>query len=160
MRKIAFVLALIIAPLTTVLAEEVSPYKVKNVLAGGYGGTNLMISGEGSDILLNKILVKFDKKAKANTYKWKFKNVQVPGISAPLSFRIYQGVSGPNENGASCFHGFIKDKYKDIYLNSNRPNQEKSIMIYVTRGGNYKYALHKTEDVQAFKAYLLSIYNQ
>ncbi len=129
------------------------------------GSRDFQIVGQASFTMIDALFTAFPK-TKKKGYIWKFKQVNVPGLDAPVTFQVHQGLYGTNSNeaadstskckGGFYFNTFTSEKYKEIRLNQNRPNEQPAILIYVKRGRNF--AIGTKEEAELIKTYLETIY--
>lgn len=127
------------------------------------GGHNFQVLGDQSFAYRDSLFSHFGKKQKKG-YVWKFKHVQVPGISEELTFEVHQGLKGYSEEprydankcgGRAYFYTFTSEKQKAAMLEKQTDLEFPGLIIYVKQGNRYGV---KDEEVELLKAYLSSIY--
>lgn len=127
------------------------------------GGHNFQVLGELSFSYKDSLFSHFDKKQKKG-YVWKFKHVQVPGISEELTLEVHQGLKGYTEEprydankcgGSAYFYTFTSEKRKESMLKNQTELEFPGLIIYVKQGNHYGV---KPEEVEFLEAYLRSIY--
>jgi hypothetical protein len=134
-------------------AQNSDDLKLTCLIAGG--GRNFQVIGDESTEMVNSFFAKLpDTKRKG--YKWKFKNVDVPGLDKKITFQVHQGLAGKNENGSGYFNTFANDEHKKMRMAQNIESEKPAIIIYVVRGKNH--VLKTKEEAKIVKDYLLSIH--
>lgn len=127
-------------------------------------GTFYSISGENAVPYIDALFTQFSDKKKRG-YIWKFKNVQIPGISKPVTLQVHQGIRGTKERdscstskcgGGSYFHTFTSEKYKETLLSRKKDNEKDALVVYIRRGRSY--GLKSKKDTELAKIFLESIY--
>ncbi|MFT6244798.1 MAG: hypothetical protein ACJA0U_001138 [Salibacteraceae bacterium] len=152
MKKILILLSLIILSSSHAVSQDDDGCQMTALIAGG--GKNIQIVGAESSLFIESLFAEFpDTKRKG--YKWKFKNVVVPGLDKPVTFQVHQGLSGRNENGTGYFNTFMDDKYKKMRLAQNIETENPAVIIYVKRGRNH--VIKTDEEDKLVREYLLSI---
>lgn len=122
------------------------------LIAGG--GHNFQIIGDQSEIMVDSLFSNFPE-TKREGYVWKFKNVSIPGLDQSISFHVYQGLAGSDENGNEYFNTFVSEKYKTERLSRIKESEESAIIIYVRKGK--KHVLRTDDEAKIVKDFLLSI---
>ncbi|MCB9225155.1 MAG: hypothetical protein H6582_13300 [Crocinitomicaceae bacterium] len=91
---------------------------------------------------------------KGNKYINKYKNIQIDGLSSPISFKVQEGVYG-TENSESCsksyFNSFVSEKYRKERVQRMTENETYGVIIYVS--SKNKKVLSNS-DYLAIKGYL------
>lgn len=127
------------------------------------GGHNFQVIGDMSFAYKDSLFSHFDRKQKKG-YVWKFKHVQIPGISEPVTLEVHQGLKGYTEEpkydankcgGNAYFYTFTSEKRKKTMLENQTELEFPGLIIYVKQGNRYGVTKDK---VQFLEAYLRSIY--
>lgn len=144
-------------------AQESNDVKISTISSSYW--TFYSITGENVLPYIDSLFAQFSNKKKRG-YVWKFKNVQIPGISNPVTFQIHQGIRGAKEKdscstsncgGGSYFHTFTSETYKETLLSRKKENEKDALIVYIKRGRFY--GLKSKEDAEIAKTYLESIYS-
>lgn len=126
------------------------------VLHAGYG-LDLEVFGENSALLTNQLFEKFPNK-KRKGYIWKFRKVEIPGLSQKITLQVHEGVHGKtlSANGEKViggyFHTFSNAKYKSNYLTNLKSTEEIGLIIYLKKGR--KHVVKTDEELILVKNYL------
>ena len=153
MKKSLILLSLIILSSYSSNAQNSQGCEITGLIAGG--GKNFQIIGTESSSFADSLFAQFSN-TKRKGYKWKFKQVSIPGLDKPVTFQVHQGLAGRNENGTGYFNTFMNEEYKEMRLSQNIETETPAIIIYVKRGRNH--VLQTKEEAKLVKEYLLSIY--
>lgn len=151
MKKSIFLTVLLSGFGLTSFSQITAQCKINTLIAGG--GNNFEIVGEESNQMVDSLFSNLPN-TKRKGYKWKFKNIIIPGIDAPVTFQVHQGMAGCEDNGRFYFVTFTSEDNKTERQTSK--NEEEAIIIYVKRGRNH--ILKTEEQTKIVREYLLSIY--
>lgn len=135
--------------------------KLTELIKGG--GTNFQVVGIESNAFVDSLFAELPK-TKRKGYIWKFKNLEIAGLSEPVTLQVHQGIQGGTEkkSDSSCcgsrtyFHTFTSEKYKQQLLSKQTELEQPGIIIYVKRGRNY--GLKSKEETEILRDYLVSIF--
>ena len=143
-------------------AQTPETYKITQLITGG--GHNFQVIGTDSHAFVDSLFTQFSG-TKRKGYVWKFRKVEIPGISEPVTLQVHQGIKGYYEKekcdtnscgGGSYFHTFTSEKYKKSLLSRKTDLEHPAIIIYIKRGR--QYGLKTKEEAEIAKAYLRSIF--
>jgi hypothetical protein len=143
-------------------AQTPETYKVTKLIAGG--GRSFQIIGTDSHAFVDSLFTQFSG-TKRNGYTWKFRKVEIPGISKTVTLEVHQGIKGYYKKekcdsnscgGGSYFHAFMNEKRKEDLLNKQTKLEHPAIIIYIKRGR--QYCLKTKEEAEIAEAYLRSIF--
>lgn len=142
-------------------SQDSDTIQFPQLIAGG--GHNFQVIGDKSFAYRDSLFSHFDKKP-GKRYIWQFKNVEIPGISEPVTLQVHQGVKGYTTaprydanwcGGESYFYTFTSEKLKKRILKNQNEFEYPGLVIYVRKGRNYGVA---EGEVEHLEAYLRSIY--
>jgi hypothetical protein len=89
MKKSIFLTVLLSGFGLTSYSQMTTQCNINTLIAGG--GNNFEIIGEESNLMVDSLFSNLPN-TKRKGYKWKFKNIIIPGIDTPLSFQVHQGM--------------------------------------------------------------------
>lgn len=142
-------------------SQQSDSLEFPNLVTGG--GHNFQVIGDQSFAYRDSLFSHFGKKQKKG-YVWKFRHVQVPGISEELTLEVHQGLKGYSEEprydankcgGSAYFYTFTSEKQKATLLEKQNELEYPGLIIYVKQGSRYGVSL---DEVEFLKAYLRSIW--
>ena len=136
--------------------------KLTGLISGG--NHNFKMVGDESNVLIDSLFANLPK-TKRKGYTWKFKNVQIPGVSEPVTFDVRQGVHGlskSNSQSSCCgstsyFHTYTSEKYRQERLKIRTESEKDAVIIYVKKGK--RFGLEDKKEIELVKEYLLAFYN-
>ena len=143
-------------------AQDSDPIQFPQLITGG--GHNFQVIGTDSHAFVDSLFTQFSG-TKRKGYVWKFRKVEIPGISEPVTLQVHQGIKGYYEKekcdtnscgGGSYFHTFTSEKYKKSLLRRKTELEHPAIIIYIKRGR--QYGLKTKEEAEIARAYLRSIF--
>ncbi len=145
----------------TSTAQTSNDFEVHKFMVGG--SHNFQIVGESSNDFADSLFAHFPK-TKRKGYIWKFKNVTIPGIETPITFKVHQGLYGEytsendseNCRGGHYFTTFTSEKYKQRRLSNKKSTEQFALTIYLKNGRNFAVTDSKEADI--IKAFLLDLY--
>lgn len=152
MKKTLTLLALTFCFVFQANAQNSEDLKLTYLIA--HESWNFQIVGEESNQIVSSLFANLPE-TKRKGYKWKFKNVVIPGLDEPVTLQVHQGLAGQSANGRGYFNTFMNEEYREIRLAQNIGSENPAIIIYVKRGRN---KILKTEEAKFVKEYLLSLY--
>lgn len=157
MRNLIVVFSFLLSVNLSFAQNEDHPNLTYLLTGGGehYGGHNFKLEGSESQVMFDALLSKFPESKKRGSF-WKVKNIEVPGIKDPITFKIYQGTTTKGENGKGSFSAFKSEKEKETKSAQKNESENTAIVIYVDHGR--KQALKTIEQAEIVKEYLISVY--
>lgn len=143
-------------------SQDSTSIQFPQIITGG--GHNFQVIGEHSSPYKDSLLSHFGKEQKRG-YVWKFKNVEIAGISQEVTLEVHQGLKGYTEKpkydanrcgGKAYFYTFTSEKRKKEMLKNQSDLEFPGLIIYVKQGN--RYGLKNPEEVKLMEAYLRAIY--